>query len=371
VPTRSDFEPAFLPSEIKEELCKGLLNEFGIHDVREHARTSELVHGCRVSKYHSDQDRNPTASLNFDRLTFKCLGCKASGGILWFISQMRGCSTREAYQWISDQTGTGGSTLDLTLLLQMLDALEVSNSSRVPIPTYPDRFLDPWRLTHPYLTDPRSEGGRGIPLTNVLSMQLGYAYEYPVSEHQTSERIVIPHFWDGRLVGWQTRRLAADGTPKYLSSPDFPKDRTVYNYQRARSIAVVVEAPLSVVQHVHALPMEATFGASVTEDQVALLAKHPTVVLFFDNDDGGWDAVQGRPGERRGDLGLPGLAERLSPYSNVLVVENPYDADAGEMTTQDVSSLIAEAVPYSVWSKPTTLMCYRCKSPTHPERKCP
>lgn len=366
------FEALSLPSIQKEGLCKALLDELGI-SYREHG--DELIHGCTVTPTHTRQDTDPTASLNFELLTFHCLGCGASGGILWFIAVTRGCSTAEALDWLNGETGLGGYAVDISSILKFLDAVYADKKSPPPIGKFSEKMLEPWRGIHPYLTDPKSTGyGRGIPFENCEQARIGYAQEYVISRNhdgspkQTSERIVIPHFWRGALVGWQTRRLSSDGTPKYLSSPDFPKDRTLYNYEPRADRAVVVEAALSAVSKMHLAHIEATFGASVTEDQVSLLSKHDVVVLFMDNDEAGWKAVEGHNSyDKNGKFvsHRPGLGEMLSKTSTVLVVENDFDADPADMTDEDFLQAVSMAVPFSVWSRPRRIMCYGCREASH------
>lgn len=348
---RGVFEPVLLPDDIKRDLCLGLLEEFGAVSIRE--SHTEITHGCLVSTAHRDQERNPTASLNWETLTFNCLGCQSSGGILWFIATLRGCSSTEALDWLNTQTGLGGREIDISSLMRYFDALySPQRHGRVPIPRYSERVLDAWSGIHPYLTDPRSEEGRQIDVGVAQELRFGYAQEYPVGKDVTSERIVLPHFWKGKLVGWQTRRLADDGTPKYLSSPDFPKDQTIYHYVPREERVVVVEAMLSVASKMHLAHCEGTFGAKVTDAQVALLGKHPVVILFMDNDDAGWKATEH-------------LGEELSRTAIVLAVENPWSADPADIDDEDFLALISTAVPYSVWRRPEMLYCYQCRQQAH------
>jgi len=50
---------------------------------------------------------------------------------------------------------------------------------------------------------------------------------------------------------------------------------------------------------------------------------------------------------------------------NVLVVDNPYAADAGDMTTDDAVGLYESAIPYGAWKRPEVLLCYRCQGVAH------
>ncbi len=68
-----------------------------------------------------------------------------------------------------------------------------------------------WLLVHPYLTE-----FRGIPIANIENHQVGYDAD--------TNRIVFPNYWRGELIGWQTRRIVNDGSPKYENSYQFAQE---------------------------------------------------------------------------------------------------------------------------------------------------
>lgn len=351
----SGFAQGSLPDAQKESLCRDLLSEFGATNVK--LRGDELQHGCLLPwANHKDQDRNPTASLNWDKLTYKCLGCGAGGGLLWFIAALRGCTSTEARRWLDKSTGLAGEVMDLHLLLNYFDDVYAERRKPPPIPTYAERILDPWMLIHPYMTEVR-----GCPEETLVRFKVGYAEDYRVSDTKVSERIVIPHFFKGDLVGWQSRRLWDDGTPKYLSTPEFPKDQTLYNYDpRNHRTAIVVESPLSVLHKTHVLGhVVGTFGASVTDLQVRLLTKYDRVILWMDNDDAGWNAVEGsweiNPKTNKARKISEGLGERLMPFIPVDVVDSPWAGDPCNVSDDEAVRLVENAVPFSIWSRPREL----------------
>ncbi len=350
------FEPSYLPLAVKEQLCRSLLEELGVVSVRHLSNRAELIHGCLVSpEMHGDQARNPTASLNYEKLTFSCLGCQAKGGILWLITRIRRCTWEEARLWLSGEVGTSGTVMPLAQLLEYYDALYEGASRRAePIPAYAMSTLDPWlAIVHPWLTTgvPELEvTGRGIPEQNAIDLKLGWDPE--------DDTIVIPHIWEGSLAGWQKRRLSGDG-PKYKSTAGMPRDRTLYDYDAKRRTAVIVESPMSVARHRHALPMEATFGASVTDRQIRLIAAHyEGVVLWMDNDEAGWRALEGSGGS-------PGMIERLAPYISVRVVDSPLAGDPADVETPVAVALVNAASPGVIWAPPTTLGCPKCLCTAH------
>lgn len=367
----STFEPGMLPDSQKEMLCRELLSEFGVTSVTVRDN-GEMIHSCPLPfGQHKNGDASASASLNFLKLTFNCFGCGASGGLLWFIATCRGEDTDQSRAWLADQTGTGPDEQSLSSLLEFFDAVynAPSRPQAEPIPKMSPKVLDPWRRIHPYLTDPPEQAGRGIPVETILHFNVGYAERYKVRFKAPdgdpradrdgmvaieSERIVIPHFWKGDLVGWQTRRLAKDGSAKYLSSPAFPKDTTIYNYDDKRREAVVVESPMSVLARYHHIPhIEGTFGAKMTDRQLRLISMHPRVILWLDPDPAGWTATK-----RAGSY--------LEPYCDVWVVDNPWNADAGDLNDVEVETLLNDAlVPFSLWEPPTTLFCWQCKAEAH------
>lgn len=367
------FEPVLLPLAEKERLCRDLLDEFRIPLLGFSRGRSEMIIPCTISAKHKNQDREPTGALNFEKLVYKCLGCGASGGLLWFMAWHRGEDTAQVKEWLGKETGTDGHLMTLTALLKYLDAVNLHQSRRAEIAVYPAQMLEPWALIHPWVTDlpeyddqGRNVGGWGIPEQTVLDRQVGYAQDYFMGKDQPlSERIVIPHFWKGDLVGWQTRRITDDGTPKYKSTPDFPKDETIYDYAPTEhEVAVVVEAPKSSLRHRHHIHMPATFGANITDTQARLLGRYRKVVFWLDNDDAGWKNYYDHV-DFRGRVTEPSLLQRVAQMTSVWVVQNPYAADPAEIDDETAERLVAEAVPWVIWAMPKRLLCHRCDQWAH------
>jgi DNA primase len=349
------FEAAQLDDGTKEQLCRDLLAEFGVKHINANSR-GELIHSCCLPfGKHKNGDRNPSASLNFKKLTYRCLGCGSGGGLLWFIACCRGEDGAQARKWLEKQTGTGNEIQDLGTLLKLLDAIFDPVQQEVQqIPQYSSSVLDPWTWDefHPYLTEGIPEigyEGRHIPRETLRHFRVGYAPEYKMgflpdgTPRPTQERIVIPLWWRENLVGWQARAIRSeDAHPeKYKNSVEFPRDQVFYNW--VPGPVVLVESPMSVLKHWHHQPnMVASFGAHLGEKQVALLRQAESVTLWMDNDPAGWESTAK-------------LVEELDPYAMVSVVDSPYDADPADLDDDTVDTLIAEAVPWGIWEKPETL----------------
>lgn len=346
------FEAKTLPEAQREQLCRDLLAEFGVIHVKRTV-TKELIHSCPLPfGGHKNGDKNPSASLNFAKLTFNCLGCGSAGGLLWFIAACRNEESDQARQWLESRTGLGQTVMDLQVLLDILDATYRGESDEhAPIPTYSESVLAQWTKWdgfHPYLTEGLPEmgiRGRSIPEASLRHFRVGYSEEY----FDGTERIIIPAFWAGKLVGWQARHiLGSNFTDKYRNSPEFPREQIIYNGPEARdSRPIVVESPMSTLRHYgHQPEMAATFGAKVSDAQLQILRRYPEVTLWFDNDDAGWNATC-----------IVGDAN--SRHQQVWVVPSPYAADPADMPDEVVDSLIAQRIPYVIWEPPTELIPWK------------
>jgi hypothetical protein len=351
----ADLDVLYLPDEMKLEFCLELLEASGAEKIKVKEDRGEIIHCC-LAPWHNEN--RPSASLNFKKMVYRCLGCPASGGILWLIGTVQNLYGPEARNWLSEQTGLGGKEFQLAPLLRFLDAIEESgrrNKMATSMPRYSEAMLEPWSHIYPGLTTGVPDlgiEGRGIPEQNLVEARVGWDME--------ANRIIIPHFWKGDLVGWQSRRILEDGSEKYKSTPEFPRDRTIYLQPKGKRI-VVVESPMSVLRHKHHLPVGGTFGGQVTDQQVALLRWYPEVVFWMDNDPGGWGAVEGHWDQQ--GIHHPGPAEALTAYSNVTVVPSDWVGDPAEIDDETAEDLVEQAVPLSLWSRPTVLRCMSCKQP--------
>lgn len=356
--TVHDLDVLYMPTEMKLQFCMDLLESVGAEKINLREARGEIIHCC-LTPWHNES--HPSASLNFEKMTYRCLGCDSGGGILWLIGVTQGVYGPEARNWLSEQTGLGGKEFQLAPLLQFLDAIAEAQSQTkvpVPMPRYSDRALDPWGHIYPGLTTGVPElgiDGRGIPEANLIEARVGWDME--------DNRVIIPHFWKGDLVGWQARRIIEDETlypEKYKSTPDFPRDRTLYRQPTGKRI-VVVESPMSVLRHLHHLPMGGTFGGAITEQQIGLLRWYPEVIFWMDNDEAGWKTQEGRWDEQ--GQHHPGAAEKLTAYSNVKVVPSDWVGDPAEIDDETAEALVEEAVPLAIWERPKILRCMVCREP--------
>jgi hypothetical protein len=352
------FTYHLLNDELKRELCIQLLTEFGVDNFTETTK-GELRHRCTLPLAGHTDRNSVTASINYKKLTFHCFVCQNAGGILWWIAVNRRESTEEAKKWLQASSGVS-EVLDLRMLQKLLENLFHARREEVtPLPAYGDQVISPWShdhwgMFHPYMTDPWAPGGTGgreCPEENLARFEVGYCdVDHDWHYYQ---RIIIPLRWDGKIVGWQARRLDPEDPEqaKYKNSPDFPRDRTIYGYDQVRErwgndLAIVVESPASVLRHFHHLPIISTMGASISDLQVQLLHRFRRVTWWLDNDKAGWDALAGTKQNA-------GVLDRLKAYSEQRVVVSPYAvADPADFTEHDAQELVEQAKPFVLWRRP-------------------
>lgn len=353
----------FMPIDLRQEFCLGLLEEAGATSISVRENRDEILHCC-VLPWHTE--KRPSASLNYDKMVYRCLGCDSKGGILWLIGTVKGVYGPEARNWLSEQTGLGGRDFQLGPLLQFLDAVEAAQTATKSVqvmPKFSEAALAPWGHIYPGLTTGVPDlgiPGRGLPEANLIEARVGWDIE--------DNRVIIPHFWKGDLVGWQARRIIDDDLlypEKYKSTGDFPRDRTLYLPYSAERMpkrrAVVVESPMSVLRHMHHLPIVATFGAALSPAQIALLKNFPEIIFWVDNDPAGWKTVEGSWDDK--GVHSPGPAEQLTAYSNVMVVPSDWVGDPAEIDDDTAEDLVAQAVPLWLYERPSILRCMVCRQP--------
>lgn len=318
----------------KHRLAMSLLEEFGAKNITEHG--DEIIHSCCLPfGGHRNGDAHPSASLNWRKLVYHCHGCDGSGSIVWFAAVCRGESIEAMRQWAADLRSLDSpeSVESFMTYLRAMYARQGRSNDR-PIPHFPLSVLEPWEALQPDQRGSLYLEMRHVPRDNVAKHHVGYDAE--------ADRIVLPHFWEGALVGWQKRRLVDDGGPKYKNTPDFPKDRTLYNPIVETPALVVVESVFTVVakSHIPEHTFVSTFGASVTTRQMSLLSDYnKRIILWFDNDKPGYNATRN-------------VGEYLRQYTSVYVVDSPWNEDAGGLDDDTVVDLLSKPVPLHKWHPP-------------------
>lgn len=323
---------------------KAVLDYYGVENDREEngrEDTTEIIHSClidRVDRHHANGDANPSASANLDTKKYVCWAYWG-GDMFDFIAKME---DKEDFNDILPlvREFLGGSTVDREDFLAELERIFSANprgSAGSVLPGYDSRVIAPWGFTHPFLAE------RGVDGETAKRLHIGW--------REDLNRITIPVFWRGQLVGWQLRAIPhrpgewpgtwGGGFPKYKSSPGFPKSAILYDpdqgeHRRAGGSIVVVESPFSVIKAL-SLGLEhhvvATFGAKVSRRQMDLMAEYDHVTVWADDD------PAGQIMERK-------LAKGLYRRTNVRIVTPDDGLDLGDYdSAESVEAKLATAEP--------------------------
>ena len=285
--------------EYKRRLdARKVLEHYGLendHDDITDRGETEVIHSClldRVDRHHNNGDQNPSASCNLERKLYVCYAYWG-GDMFHLIQKMENKSSfAEIVPLLSPFLGDATAEPDAFAAEaeKLLAAfLATPGAYSAHLPAYSERVLAPWAFVHPYLHE------RGIDSETASRLQIGW--------REDDNRIVIPHFWDGKLVGWQARAVPNrpgrwPGTthpdPKYKNTSGFPKaDTLYYDHSKPRPTGgsvVVVESPFSVIKAAAVgldVPVLATFGAKVSAAQTQMLADFDEVTVWADADTAG------------------------------------------------------------------------------------
>lgn len=171
---------------------------------------------------------------------------------------------------------------------------DLSGPMQMAVPPGEIMRLSELNVDHParqYLVG-RSGGGFD-PIWLYDNFRLGFVLNVDDPRYFAARgRIYIPVYFEGALVGWQTRMpydspKGANGPPKYYTMPGMPRRRILYNYDVARHwpFVVAVEGCPSVWRI--GGPSVALFGKTLTPGQQHLLLTTwvgKPIVLLLDPD---------------------------------------------------------------------------------------
>ncbi len=300
----------------------------------------ELRHSClieRVEPHHSHSDSSASASLRVDNLNYGCWSW-GGGGFFWLLKTLEQDDEIRIRRVLHDLSA-GLYRESPEKFMETVQRVFSKSSDRTVIEnnSYHEKVLEPWlQIRHPYFSE-----DRGISEDVIDRMKLGY--------DDKEIRVVIPHFFDHKLVGWQKRALdnpeypiSVKSFPKYKSSIAFPRKDTLFNYDNldASKPLFVVEAPMSVLRGLtHGNDLDnitATFGASVTKEQMKLMQEFPLIYIGMDPDPAGWVASLK-------------LMKELGQYTEVRMLSFPQGKDyadmqlSGQADTPNLYEVIASA----------------------------
>lgn len=303
---------------------------------------------------HNHGDENPSAYMNVETTAWFCWGCKRRGNAISFWAEHMVVSTAEAQRFLRETYGIefsepiGGSMVS-EVDLRFAPLLEFPPAPR-PSGSFLSSLRVDWML-EAHTNEPQLAYllSRGFTVETLIEWSIGYDYY--------TDRVTIPVFdVAGELFGVKGRAWRDGHQPRYLVMGDrntmhfgFPPYETtevVFGLHRARDHGevVILEGELNAVASSQAgVPRPTAIGMSYFSDrQAELIVREATsVVVWFDPDKAGVEAVEGRVGSD--GKRMLGVVEKLEPYLPVRVVDAPQE-DAAELVRQVRGSEVVELV---------------------------
>lgn len=276
---------------------------------------------------HKHGDTTGKFSINREKMVYNCWVC-GGGSLLSLAMSLNDMQPEQAVDWLyqfAAEEEEGSNELE-DQLDRIFQEQEYSDSDTMPyfnekvLSRYDDAY-DTWY----------SE--RGITRETQESFDLRISREHQkrskTDEVYSGPAILIPHYWNGTLVGWQGKWIdpnRPDWVKKYTNTPGFPKELTLFNYwscagEFAKTLpyVVVVESPITTLfLESCGIPSIATFGSSVNESQMDLLKIFEQgIVLAADNDGAGkvWKEK---------------IVEYLDPYVPIYLTELVGEENSGD-----------------------------------------
>lgn len=343
-PFKNEDEYGFVEALARVE-AEDILDHYNAENIIKDNSRNELIHSClidRVDPHHTNGDANPSASINTKTKKYHCFSF-GGGDIFWLLEKLEG----------SVQAGLNSlnglikdSSENQEKFMERLRQALVVEQNVLTIPHYSERILKGWvGLIHPYLTD-----GRGL-RHDVLE-------EYKVGWSESDNRIIMPHYFKGDLVGWQKRSLPYDTlnrwpmtildetelkagvkqVQKYKNTPGFPKNETLFNYDKAikQDSVIVTEGVFRVykAEGFEGRPFNvvSNFSSKLSKEHASLLSSFKNVYVMFDDDYAGY-------------RGSYWALVRLMKKTNVYWIPPVRGIDLADMDAESVELAMSSALP--------------------------
>ena len=267
---------------------------------------NQLTASCPFTQNHAHGDRNPSFGMNVDNGLWLCRACGEKGNLPQLAERVLGMDRLDAIR-----------TFEVDLTPDRVDDLMASDYER-PKPLTPLQMdISNWSANrHEYWHQ------RGFVDATIGKWNLGY--------DPSDNRVVVPVYFGGELMGWSKRAVNDIDQPKWKHSQNMEKSRLLFGMDNfSNDTAIVVEAPLSVIMldQYGVSNAVATFGCNMSDVQARLLrANYNNVLIWYDPDE---------PGQK----GMFDAVSKLSDFVDVYVVPPTRDDPAGMTMQEDLNAL--------------------------------
>lgn len=263
-----------------------------------------------------------------------CFRCGSKWNWKRMVSAIVGCRFEDAYEafWGSGAGEEVEKPLDVELLFNLGEDEEEEEFSEQPIVLGPDlvcastvmRAVD-------YLVT------RGVENLSVM-------FNFNLKYHAMMDAVVFPVMREGKIYGWQARRIdPKEGELRLISHRSFSKSKFLLNYDRAKtqSNVVLVEGPFDCL-HVDLLHEGiigvASLGKSISMDQIKLILDLKATHVYLGLDPDASSEVYE-------------VIRRIGYGKNLFRIMPPkHRKDFGECNEKEVMESVLSAIPVTAQS---------------------
>lgn len=271
------------------------MSAIGFEPMGEDGR-GNLIGYCVWPERHTNGDTTGKFAIHPEKKVYNCYVC-GGGSLLSLVMELNSWDSETAEEYL--RQFAGDSRNDVEFLDDFLNAFAQDAEHRVEtLPYFNARVLDKYDFAYEYGQE------QGLNAEVIVRYDVRYAPEavkrspgrgkFTDVDDYVGPAVIWPHYWNGRLVGWQSRWLANDlpeFVQKWTNTVDMPRDSTLYGYQQVvpgQKLYVVESAKTVLKLSQLGLQATGTFGSNTNPAQLRLLRRHRTgVVLCPDNDKAG------------------------------------------------------------------------------------
>jgi DNA primase len=249
--------------EEMEDFLKGIgIETYGV-------RGSEIKALCpghldRTGK----EDHNPSWSINADTGAHNCFSCGFRGGLQFLVSYVNGIPYEEANEWVKTTTSDLSARLERALAPKVKVVEDSINLTEANLAAY---TLPPFEILKQ----------RGITIDS--------AVKYEILYDSRKDCWILPiRDVKGKLLGWQEKGVRGRYFMNYPTG--IKKSQSLFGYSQYKGgNMIVVESPLDVARmdSVGVSGGVATYGTSVSKDQINMIKGADRIIFAMDNDDAG------------------------------------------------------------------------------------
>jgi len=270
-----------------------LESELGFSVLRSH--NDEDIGYCIFPENHQHGDTTGKLHINRTKKVWHCWVC-GGGDLVSLVMLKRQLDPRDAVNWLYQFATNTANVEDDRAFIERVMAMLEDKIEEISMPYYNKHVLDRFEKKYDYFYH------RGISRAvctkyllchcDNMKQTLGNGEEY------RGPAAIFPHFWNDTLVGYQCRWIEYGNPgfparmPKWKSTPDFPRESTIFNYHNALRSP---QPPVLCESAITTLFLEscgfssvASFGAYLTDAQARLLRRfNQGVIIAPDNDSAG------------------------------------------------------------------------------------